>query len=272
MSRRKIIVVGLSLAAGVFPPAVRTLADPAIDASPPQQASDADLFDKPAEGPLVAAVDAAIAKLGSPAFAEREAASRRLIAVGNAALGPLRDAYRVSADFESRLRIEEIARDVYLDHHVFGRNAFLGIRQYQYGRTHEDDERIDEGHYGIELMSVLPDTAAFDAGLEEGDVIAAMDGEPFSATGPMGIAFGDLLRARGPGALVTLSVLRGPEAFELNAVLGTRPRRYYGPGQGEVYEMLSRREAAFEDWWEENFASPHRNGPAKAAADDTTTP
>ena len=237
-----------------------------------QPATADDLFATPLGGELADAVDAAIAALGAPAFSERQAAGRRLIAVGKAALSPLRDAYRVGGDFETRLRIEEIVRDVYLDHYVYGRNAFLGIRQDQYARTHEDDERIDEGHYGIEIRGVLPDTAALDAGLEEGDVIIAMDGEPLTATGPSRVAFGDLLRERGPGALAALSVLRGPEAFSVAVVLGTRPRRYYGPGQGEVFDMLTHREAAFERWWEKNFTTPHHGGAAGTTAGVTAPP
>ena len=61
-------------------------------------------------------------------------------------------------------------------------------------------------------------SAADAAGLEEGDLITAIDGAEVTSAE----ALVSELRARAPGDTVTLSVVRAGEALSLDAVLGNR--------------------------------------------------
>lgn len=76
------------------------------------------------------------------------------------------------------------------------------------------------GAGGVRLTAVAPGGPAAAAGLAPGDVIVAVDDEP--------IATGDdlraLLGASGPGAVVTLKVLREGRTRDVVATLGVAPR------------------------------------------------
>jgi putative serine protease PepD len=65
---------------------------------------------------------------------------------------------------------------------------------------------------------VTAGSAAAAAGLEEGDLITAIDGAEVTSAE----ALVSELRARAPGDTVTLSVVRGGETLSLDAVLGDR--------------------------------------------------
>jgi len=103
---------------------------------------------------------------------------------------------------------------------VRGDQAFLGVNttdvegespavRDQFGIT------VDEGAF---VQSLVPDSAADDAGLEPGDVITAVDGEPTADSASVGA----IIRQRAPGDQVTISVLRGGEELEVTATLGQR--------------------------------------------------
>jgi S1-C subfamily serine protease len=71
---------------------------------------------------------------------------------------------------------------------------------------------------GVRVVSVTAGSAADAAGLEEGDLITAIDGAEVTAAETLVSE----LRARAPGDTVTLSVVRGGETLSLDAVLGDR--------------------------------------------------
>ena len=71
---------------------------------------------------------------------------------------------------------------------------------------------------GVRITSVSDGTAAAEAGLAEGDLVTAVDGEPVETTGELVSE----LRSRMPGDVVTLTVERGGETVELEATLGDR--------------------------------------------------
>jgi S1-C subfamily serine protease len=71
---------------------------------------------------------------------------------------------------------------------------------------------------GVRVVSVTAGSAAAAAGLEEGDLITAIDGAEVTSAE----ALVSELRARAPGDTVTLSVVRGGETLSLDAVLGDR--------------------------------------------------
>ena len=71
---------------------------------------------------------------------------------------------------------------------------------------------------GVRITSVSGGTAAAEAGLAEGDLVTAIDGEAVESTGELV----SQLRSRVPGETVTLTVQRGDETVELQATLGDR--------------------------------------------------
>lgn len=103
---------------------------------------------------------------------------------------------------------------------VRGDQAFLGVNttdvatesfanRNRYGIT------LDEGAY---VQSVVPDSAAADAGLQAGDVIVAVDGE---AT-PDSVSVGEIIRQRKPGDEVAIRIVRQGEEQQLSVTLGQR--------------------------------------------------
>jgi len=195
-----------------------------------------------------------IDKLGAPSYAEREAATERLIETGPPAFLALRTAYRATEELEVKLRIERIVREAYLNYYVFDKNGFLGISQSRTPIEHEQDDRIQEGHVGVKVMRIIPDTAAERAELKQDDIVIALDGVPIPHSGAQVVAdFGESVRVRGPGTKLTLTLLRGTEQIELDVALGRRPRRYYDSNQGQVYEMLENAQERFRAFWDEHF-------------------
>jgi S1-C subfamily serine protease len=69
------------------------------------------------------------------------------------------------------------------------------------------------------VQAVLANSPARDAGLKDGDIITAIDGQAVDADHPLDL----LLLQHGPGDEVTLSVLRAEATVEVSLTLGTRP-------------------------------------------------
>jgi membrane-associated protease RseP (regulator of RpoE activity) len=71
---------------------------------------------------------------------------------------------------------------------------------------------------GAEIVTVVPDSPAAGAGLQEGDVITAVDGS--AVTGPAELA--ERIRSHDPGDQVTIAYNRGGNAAEVQVALGDR--------------------------------------------------
>lgn len=196
--------------------------------------------------------------LGAPLYADRERATRELTDIGIRTFRRLRQEYRRTDDVEVRLRIESIVRQAYFDHHVYDRNGFLGISQdTRFYPDHNADSRIAEGFVGVRVRQVIEHTAAEAAGISVEDIVISVDGETIPYVGERTAeVFGNTLRVRGPGARITLGILRGSEELELVVRLGRRPPQYYGNDGSTHSEMLSMAQAKFPDWWKTNFVGP----------------
>lgn len=72
---------------------------------------------------------------------------------------------------------------------------------------------------GHQVATVEPGTPAAEAGLVEGDIITAVNGEVIDAE----TSLLDVLFGHRPGDTITLTVLRDGETLSLDLVLGTRP-------------------------------------------------
>ncbi len=192
--------------------------------------------------------------LDSPSFKDRKASAQRLIDLGPQVFYLLRDAYRSSPSLELRLQIEHVVREAYLQHFVYGRNAFLGIRQGE-PLGPDKDPRIQQGHVGIFITQVIEGTAAEAAGLQAKDVIVEVDGEPIPDKSlRSNLSFGESIRVRGPGARLTLTVLRGTSTITKEVILRSRPKKFYYR-QGIVSQMLHFFARTFETFWAKHFAA-----------------
>jgi S1-C subfamily serine protease len=72
---------------------------------------------------------------------------------------------------------------------------------------------------GAMVAVVIPGSPAASAGLQPGDVITAIDGQPVSA--PSDVA--QTVDVRRPGERLSLQIQRGPLAYTTSATLVARP-------------------------------------------------
>ena len=103
---------------------------------------------------------------------------------------------------------------------VDGDSAFLGVSSTDIDEQPADvltQAQVDVTE-GAFVVSVQPGTAAADAGLEEGDVIVAIDGTAVASKDDVGSA----IRTKDPGDQVDITVLRQGERTTLRATLGRR--------------------------------------------------
>ena len=227
----------------------------------PDAVSD-DEFRLPVSDSLAARIDALIARLGSRAYKQREDATLALIEIGSPAFAALRTTYHACDALEVRFRIERIIHTGYFNYHLYNRNGFLGIEQLRIPKLSDDDPRIREGHFGIEVRRVIEETAAEEAGLRESDIIVALNGEELEGGGVRATTiFGESVRVLGPGATIRLTILRGPEELEIDATLRPRPRRFY-LRQGSVTEMFDQTRRRFRVWWAAHFRQVPSDEPA----------
>lgn len=226
-----------------------------------QTRTKADTPSTPDEAPNVslspgdaARVERLISQLGSNNYEEREAATEQLSSIGLAALEPLRSAFLASDDLEVRLRIEDIVFSAYLMINVYDQYGFLGISQRQVTATNLDDKRIPAGHVGIVIRSVTKNTGAERAGLQEGDVIIGLDGEPIKENFRATAAFGQMIRDHAPGDTVALTILRRAprrsQQLTLQATLTRCPKYLVRGGRiAEIPEQLQLAKQQFPAWW-----------------------
>ncbi len=221
---------------------------------------------EPLSGALAAAVDELIPKLGSVAYQAREEATRRLIEIGAPAFPKLRDTYRKTGDLEVRLRIERVVHRSYFDHHIFAKKGFLGVSLGLYEAAVPAVLPIPPDTLPVELTNVIDDTAASRAGLQIGDVIIAVDGDPISAepqdistararrTFPRVLAFSRRIAAHKPGEPIGLRFFRNGQLMELAVILGRVPEDIAQRGNvTAINEALPRVRRNFDAWWHAHF-------------------
>jgi S1-C subfamily serine protease len=101
---------------------------------------------------------------------------------------------------------------------------------------------IHAGEPRAMIVEVEPDSPAASAGLEEGDVIIAVDGEELATENTLA----DVIAAHEPGDTVTLEVTRpGDESDEITVELGEHPEE-----EGKAYLGLKYRTVPWSHTWE----------------------
>ena len=99
--------------------------------------------------------------------------------------------------------------------------AFLGITSAETTQlSPADAEQLGvSGEDGVVVVSVQPESAASDAGLQPGDLLRQVDGA--AVTGPETVR--DAIRGNKPGAAIPIEVERDGQLTTLSAVLGSQP-------------------------------------------------
>lgn len=242
--------------------------DPDIEALKAQPIT-GDEFNLELDADAAVRVDGLIARLSGPDFAEREKAASDLIEFGADAFSKLREAYRLADDLESRLRIEEVVRTAYLNHHVLNRHGFLGISMahittaqiQQFEKTQPKqleqmgNPQLPEGRVGVFVSQVIADTGAAKAGVQKNDILIGIDDVPITGTGvDIRDNFSSIIRTKAPGARVKLEVVRGGEVLNLEAVLGRPPEQVAKNSNiikvTPMYHVVAER---FGQWWQTYF-------------------
>lgn len=98
--------------------------------------------------------------------------------------------------------------------------AYLGLVPCG-GVSKEVEVEVQAGAPGATIVEVMPDSPAEEAGLQEGDVIVAVDGQELDAENTLA----DLIAQYKPGDTVTLEIERpdDEEPFEVTVELGEHP-------------------------------------------------
>jgi S1-C subfamily serine protease len=103
---------------------------------------------------------------------------------------------------------------------IDGDSAFLGVSTSDINEQPADvlsraRVTVDSGAF---IVGVTPGTAADDAGLAEGDVIIAINGEAVAGKDDVG----KVIRALEPGDTIQLTILRAGDQRTIAATLGRR--------------------------------------------------
>jgi S1-C subfamily serine protease len=103
---------------------------------------------------------------------------------------------------------------------------WLGIQYVNVdAKTAEDEDLpVQQGAWitqpqGSQSPAVVAGSPAADAGLQDGDIVTAIDGQAIDATHPLDL----VLLQHAPGDTVTLTVQRGDQSLDIEVTLGTRP-------------------------------------------------
>lgn len=183
--------------------------------------------------------ETALAQLGSEDFGTRLKAQKKLVEFATAdretVLGKSLDTYLESADPEVRYRLRAAMLSI-----IGGGmrpEGFIGIRMMDAPMRILNGGNIVEER-AVQILTVLPETAAEKAGLRPGDRIVKLDGKPFAGNLPAYIELSDYVRAKSDGDDLKVAIKRGVESLEVELKLGARPE---GIDDG-------RKERLFSDW------------------------
>ncbi len=224
-------------------------------------------FHLPLDSTAAQSADQLVPGLGSPSFKEREEATAGLIEIGAPAFARLRAAYNATSNLEVLLRIEHIVRTAYLNHHVYDRSGFLGINLQAYVASMEEHPRLPVGSVGVKVGRVIPATAAERAGMLAEDVIFEVDGAPIRGEGMQVVeSFSAIIRARGPGGKMNLTVLRGTQEIPMLITIGRCPEEIAKQGTVRaVSENHFKATAKFPKWWAKYFVGSSVQHPTPGA-------
>jgi hypothetical protein len=237
--------------------AVPAFADQPEEKTPPdgQEAVTDEEFRLPVDDATGAEIDELIPQLGHVQYRVREKATVSLVAIGAPAFARLREAYHQTDDLEVRLRIERIVYEAYLDYHVYARHGFLGVGVRAYEPAGEGDPPVPDGALAVRLTDVHAGSAAQRGGLQENDVVVAIDGVPLVGEGEELVDhFSERVAAHRPGERIKLTLLREETRLEVELAVGRCPSRLAREGRVRmISDGLRAARERFHTWWKKYF-------------------
>lgn len=190
------------------------------------------------------ALEELISALGSPDFQQRKQATETLKAKDKSLLETLKRAYRSVDDHEVRLRIREIAEAIIYTEALHPLGGFLGIAPERIDR--KQDQRLAADQSAVRINRVLAHTAASRAGLQPGDLILEVNGQPLAVEETA--EFIELIGSNPPAAGLRLSLLRGQKRWVEQITLRVRPSAYTTPYDPKHFECLQKAAREFANW------------------------
>lgn len=197
-------------------------------------------------------VEPLLKDLGSPDFETREAASKKIEAIGPAAFTALSRHYYSNRDYEVRLRIQDIVKKQYLWHTLLKRKGFMGVQYQAYtGRPIASDETA------IIISRVEPGHAAQAAGLRPRDLIVSVDDKPINDVIE---DFAEYIQDQGAGGKLVLGIIRRDQSqqtirrIEVTLTLQARPIEHYN--SPELLDEINASVQAYSIWWDKHFSLP----------------
>lgn len=280
-------------------------ADDSADPSPPPAAdatgessaktdAKAESTRQPAPPIDAATVDRLAAQLGADEYAVREDAEARLGAMGEGVMPHLDRTLALTDDAEVLARMERVYRKFVPTSKYAGASrqpGFLGVQMQVVSA--ETEPRLEGRQWGVQITAVVADSPAEKAGMETGDLIILVDGQPFVGD----VTTQDFVRRvqrAGAGGNVEVEFLRGQErrktTVALAGVPGTAEVRPVQGGvivqNGRVLTVGPANQVSEQDvldyrwsrWWQayrrelRAAAAPEKAGPAEAAPSGPDSP
>ncbi len=165
----------------------------------------------------------AVSKLVAEEFSVREKAQQDLLAWAREHREPAMDELlrqsRKAAEPEVRQRCLAVLRNLVMDDYLKSRDGYLGINMQDEIANVPGD---DKPRAAIRVVQVVADSAAQQGGLQANDLIVSLNGQLWYET-PASQLFTTKIRALGPGAEVSLKLMRNGIVKETKVKLGRRP-------------------------------------------------
>lgn len=152
--------------------------------------------------------------LSSPQAHTRDNATTILMEMGPECYAPLRQAFNTTPFYEVRRRIRQIVLEIYLTEHLGPPRAFLGISHRGQSVTEGMDGRVPAGGTALFITDVFKASAAQRAGLQNGDLVVALNGEAGTLEN-QAIEFTRWIGEQSPGTKCEVSLIRGGQGIKL---------------------------------------------------------
>ncbi len=180
------------------------------------------------------------AQLGSDSFSIRQDAQQKLQKAASSnrdfILEQSLNRYFQAEDPEVRYRLRSAMFGIVGT--TLRKEGFIGIRMMDAPVRLLNNGGNAQPERAVQILSVVPDTAASKAGLRPGDKIMRLDGKAFDNKFPAYFELSKYIRSKTSGDAVKLSLKRGLQDIEIELVLGARPEGIDG----------DRRAQAFSEW------------------------